>query len=208
MATQIILYRLNDAPHRGLATSGIFIIKAFLAVPHWIIVGALQSLAFTAAYVGYWLVALTGNYPSGLQTFVVWWLRWDARIIGWYTGVNDVYPPFEPEPEKYEAYLPDLDLAHNESPSKGWAVMGIFLLKFVVALPHLFVLALLWFATMIGSWFGFIAAAFTGRLPRGIQDLAMGTTQWTARVMAWIGGLTDEYPPFELSVTPLPAGGD
>jgi hypothetical protein len=197
---QLIRYRFADRPRRGLAVAGIFLVKGILAVPHLLIVNALGSLAGVAAYIGYWVVAITGQLPMGLQGFMAWYLRWYTRIIGWYTGVTDVYPPFEPEPSDY---LPDVEPPRNETPSKGWAIAGILLpVKILAALPHLIVVALLAVAVFFGSWIGFLVVAFTGRLPVGLQDLYIGTTQWAVRVMSWIFGLTDEYPPFDLEVHP------
>jgi hypothetical protein len=197
---QLIRYRFNEQPRRGLAVAGIFLLKGLLAIPHWILVNALGSLAWAAAYIGYWIVAFTGRLPAGLQSFMAWYLRWYARTIGWYTGVTDVYPPFEPEPV---GYLPDVDPPRNEAPSRGWAIAGIFwVVKMLVALPHLVLLAFLWVAVVIGSWIGFVVVALTGRLPIPFQDLYIGTTQWTIRVMSWIFGLTEKYPPFDLEVHP------
>lgn len=204
MATQVVRYRFNDTPNRGLAATGVFFIKGLLAIPHLILVGALGSLAYAAAYIGYFVVAFTGQYPTGLQTFVAWWLRWYTRIAGWYTGVTDVYPPFDPEPERHGGeYLPDADPPRNEAPSRGWAVAGIFFVKIIAALPHLIVLALLVVAVMVGSWIGFLIVLFTGKLPRQLQDLYLGTIQWYVRVAAWITGLQDDYPPFDLLVHPV-----
>ena len=75
-------------------------------------------------------------------------------------------------------------------------------LKFVVALPHIIVMALLAVAAIVAMWFGYIVAAFTGRLSTGIQDFVAGVLQWNLRVYAWLAGLTDEYPPFNLEATP------
>lgn len=198
---QLIRYQFNERPRRGLAVAGIFLLKGVLAVPHLILINALGSLAWAAGYIGYWIVAFTGSLPMGLQGFIAWYLRWYARTIGWYTGVTDVYPPFEPEPE---GYLPDVEPPRNQAPSKGWAVAGIFLpVKILAALPHLILLGVLAFAVAIGSWIGFLVVAFTGRLPIPFQDLYMGTTQWAVRVGSWILGLTDRYPPFDLEVHPV-----
>jgi hypothetical protein len=197
---QLIRYRFAERPRRGLAVAGIFLLKGILATPHLLLINALGSLAGVAAYVGYWVVAVTGQLPAGLQTFVAWYLRWYARTVGWYTGVTDVYPPFEPEPA---GYLPDVDPPRNAAPSRGWAVAGILLpVKILAAFPHLIVLALLWIVVAVGSWIGFLVVAFTGRLPIQFQDLYIGTTQWSVRVMSWIFGLTDRYPPFDLEVHP------
>lgn len=198
---QLIRYRFAERPRRGLAIAGILLIKGILATPHLLLISALGSLAGVAAYLGYWITAITGRLPAGLQTFIARYLRWSARTVGWYTGVTDVYPPFEPEPA---GYLPDVDPPRNQAPSRGWAVAGIFLpVKILAALPHLIVLALLWIVVGLGSWIGFIVVAFTGRLPIQFQDLYLGTTQWSVRVLSWVYGLTDRYPPFDLEVHPI-----
>jgi hypothetical protein len=195
-----IRYRLNDRPRRGLAVAGIFGIKAFMALPHFIIVGALQYVAAAAAYIGYFLVAFTGRLPMGLQDFMAWWLRWWTRTIGWYTGVNDVYPPFEPDPADY---LPDADIPRNSAPSRGWAVAGICLVKFLAVIHWLILAGILMSAVMVVSWIGFFVAAFTGRLPLPLHDFYLGTTQFMIRVMSWILGLTDRYPRFDLEIHPV-----
>ena len=60
-------YRHNTDSHRGLATSGIFIIKFLLILPHMIVVSALQQLAWILAYFGYWIVAITGEMPQAMH---------------------------------------------------------------------------------------------------------------------------------------------
>ncbi len=74
------------------------------------------------------------------------------------------------------------------------------LVKLLLALPHYFVLALLYiglFVTVVISWF---AILFTGHYPRGLFDFAEGVLRWTNRVGAYAFLLvTDRYPPFRLS---------
>ena len=194
-----IVYRHNTEPRKGLAAAGIFLIKAIMAIPHLIIVGALSELALGAAYVGYWVVVFTGNLPGTFQDFAVWSLRWQTRTFGWYFGNEDGYPPFEMSAD----YSLDLEAPRNESPSKGWAVAGaLFFPKLLAAIPHFIVLGILVVITLVVTWFGFIITTVTGKLPVGIQDFAAGVLQWEARVLAWFYGLTDTYPPFTLQVEP------
>lgn len=194
-----IVYRRNTDPRRGLATAGIFLIKMLMAVPHLIIMNALYSLAFAAGYIGYWVVAFTGQLPGSFQDFISWWLRWQTRTFGWYTGIKDEYPPFDTEAPGYGI---DLGVPRNDDPNHGWAVAGIFFIKFLAAIPHFIVLTILTLVAVLVSWIGFIVTAFTGRLPDGIQDFVAGVLRWYARVMVWVYGLTDTYPPFEMSATP------
>jgi hypothetical protein len=85
----------NANPNRGLAVAGIFwFVKPLLLLPHAIVLGFLYIGAGIAAYVGYWIVAITGQLPEGLQTFFGGVLRWQTRIYAWQAGIVDQYPPF------------------------------------------------------------------------------------------------------------------
>jgi hypothetical protein len=196
---QLIGYRFNDAPRRSLALTGVVLAKAVLVIPHLIMVTVLETLGLFAAYIGYFFVAFTGRLPSGLQNLVAMSGRWWTRTWGWYSGVSDVYPPFEPDPD---GYLPDVELPRAESPSRAWAVAGIFGIKLVAALPHLILLLLLGIGTILAAWAGFVWVAITATFPIQFQDFHIGTTQWQMRVVSWIAGLTDAYPPFDLEVHP------
>jgi hypothetical protein len=193
-----LVYRHAANPKRGLAATGVVFLKMLLAVPHLIIVNALQSLGFVAAYIGYFVVAFTGAMPGGIYRFQEIWYGWSARTWGWIIGFTDTYPPFEIDPE----YPVSVRMAKPESPSKGWAVAGIFFLKFVVLIPHFIALAFVLLASAIAVWVGYFSVLFTGELPKGIQDFAAGTMQWTLRVNAFFAGITDDYPKFSLQVTP------
>jgi hypothetical protein len=198
MSTPDLVYRHAVNPKRGLAATGIVFIKLLLALPHLIIINALQYLGVVAAYIGYFVVAFTGTMPGGLYRFMEIWMGWHARTYGWIIGYSDVYPPFETDP----VYPVAVTVAKPENPSKGWAVAGIFFLKFVVLIPHFIALALVLTASALAVWFGYFAVLFTGSLPEGIQDFAAGAMQWSLRVFAFLMGITDDYPKFSLQVTP------
>lgn len=193
-----LVYRHAVNPKRGLAATGIVFIKFLLALPHLIIINALQYLSLVAAYIGYFVVAFTGKMPGGLYRFMEIWMGWNTRTYGWIIGFTDIYPPFETDPE----YPVSVRMSKPENPSKGWAVAGIFFIKFIVLIPHFVALFFVLLASTLAVWFGYFAVLFTGSLPVGIQDFAAGTMQWALRVYAFLAGITDDYPKFSLQVTP------
>jgi hypothetical protein len=201
VAQATIAYRYNEDPNRGLAAAGAaFFIKAVLLIPHYAILGAFGTLSWWMAYVGYWIVVVTGEMPRGISALLDMYLRWSARTTGWLLGITDRYPPFEVEVSGYPF---DAEIPRNDDPSVGLAVAGAsFLIKILMIIPHAVVLAIVTIGAFFATWAGYFSVLFTGRLPEGIQDFQAGTVQWWIRVMSWLYGLTDEYPPFSLQIRP------
>ena len=135
------------------------------------------------------MLVFRARYPRWWYDFNVELLRFHNRVGVYVALMDDRYPSTEeqqsvrltvPEPEGLNRWLP--------------------LVKWLLAIPHYIVLAVLYVGAVLAVVAAWFVILFTGRFPRGIFDFLVGVGRWTNRVAGYAFILvTDRYPPFRLS---------
>ena len=159
----------------------------------WIIpIANIQSLPSSALWgAALLMIVFRVRYPRWWFDFSRELTRFGARVSAYAGLLTDKYPStVEEQSVHLEIDYPDVERDLNR-----W----LPLVKWLLAIPHYIVLAVLWLLAIVAvvlAWFAILA---TGRYPRALFDFVVGVGRWTLRVNAYAFLLvTDQYPPFSL----------
>ena len=189
------------------------LVRIILAIPIFIIVTLIGRYAFGQSQmqevpldiaIGVWVAGM-GLWTATLlmilfrKKYPRWWFDWElelnrfgARFGAYVLLLRDEYPSTDEEQSVH------LDIAYPDV--EGQLNRFMPLVKWLLAIPHYIVLAILWVMVMILTIIAWFIILITGRYPRSMFNFVVGVGRWSYRVMAYMLLLTtDRYPPFSVS---------
>jgi hypothetical protein len=145
------------------------------------------------------LVSATALMILFRRLYPRWWFdfsreltRFAARVSAYAGLLTDRYPSTVDE----QSVHLEIDYPNAETDLNRWYP----LFKWLLVLPHYFVLFFLSIASFFALILAWFAILVTGRYPRGLFNFNVGVSRWWLRVQAYAFLLvTDRYPPFSLA---------
>jgi hypothetical protein len=133
------------------------------------------------------------------QKYPRWWFDWNlaltrfsTRVVAYLLLLTHEYPATD-EDQRIHLEIPYPDVARDLD-------RALPLIKWLLALPHLIILAFLMIAVLVVTFIAWFAILFTGQYPRSLFYFVVGVLRWWLRVEAYAFLLTtDVYPPFSLN---------
>jgi hypothetical protein len=137
------------------------------------------------------MIVVRQRYPRWWFDFAVELARFSGRVSAYLLLLTDVYPStVETQSVHIEVDYPEVAGLNRWLP----------LVKWLLAIPHYIVLAVLGLVALLATIVAWFAILFTGTYPRGLFDFVVRLGRWATRVWAYAFLLvTDVYPPFSLN---------
>jgi hypothetical protein len=173
------------------------LVQWLLAIPQLFIANVLGRLRSVLTLIAFFTVLFTRRIPRPLFDAIAMTLRYQWRAVSYALFLREDYPPFDFQPTAADDGLDPhtrVSFTYPEQMSR-WQP----LVKWLLAIPHYLVLLALGIAAVFVVIGGFFAVLITGKYPQGLRDFLVGVYRYSLRVQAYVGLLTDQYPPFRLA---------
>jgi hypothetical protein len=173
------------------------LVQWLLVIPQLAIVYALSVLRNVLTLVSFFTVLFTRQIPRPLFDMIAMTFRYEWRATSYALFLHEDYPPFDFRPaaddDGVDAHSA-VTFTYPEQLSR-WQP----LVKWFLAIPHYVALFFMMIGAVLAVVAGLFAVVFTGEYPEGIRTFVVGVYRWNLRVQAYVGLLTDRYPPFALA---------
>jgi hypothetical protein len=173
------------------------LVQWVLAIPHLVVADVLSTLRQVLTFISFFTVLFTRRIPRPLFDAIAMTYRYEWRAVSYALFMHEDYPPFDFAPTAIDDGVEphtQLSIAYPGELNR-WKP----LYKWFLAIPHYVVMLALAIAGVVVVIVSFFAVLFTGEYPHAMRDFMVGAYRYGLRVQAYVGLLTDVYPPFRLA---------
>jgi hypothetical protein len=165
-------------------------LRYLFAIPGLLVTILYGIGAYIAAFIAWFAIVFTGEYPAGLYDFNAKFVRLAGRVTGYLNLATDQSPPLNGEPD--DSYpvrigVPERLSVYDRLKTGLRLIYGIpvLLLNYVQALIGAVVALIAWFAIL-----------FTGSMPEGLVRPLHSALAYQVKATSYFLLLTEDYPPF------------
>ena len=174
------------------------LVQWLLAIPQLMIACALRSLRQVLTLISLFTVLFTERIPKPLFDMIATTYRYEWRAISYALFLHEDYPPFDFEPaaaddgaraahDAHASPTPSISTGGSRSTNGSWPSRTTWC----------------WPCSLVGAVFalvgGFSPCSSPVNTPRGSATSSSASYRYALRVEAYVGLLTDDYPPFRLA---------
>ena len=187
--------------------------RLFMLIPQFFVFTFVSIAGWFVMFLSWWAILFTAAYPAVFLNFVIWWLRWGARLTGYMFLLTDKYPPFSGREEVDYPVVLWVEAPGKLSRLTTFFRFPIFATPMFVwgeglkwqwqpsagmpmTIPHVIVLYFIGIAAGVIMFLSWWAIVFTGKYPRVFFDFVVWYFRWSTRVYVYSYLVTDKYPPF------------
>lgn len=190
-----------SSPNRFFAFPLIgMLIKLIILIPVFIEIFFLCIwLAIVVALINPFVVLFTGKYWTHAHSFVLGFMKLNAKLSLYIYGLSDKYPGFDfSTPPGFS-----FDIPIPQNPGKLYTIPLLgFLIRVIFLIPYYIFLNVINNAVTIGVFLlAWAVVLFKGKYPEGIFELARDSIRVNMSASAYLFGLSDRYPSFYISMT-------
>lgn len=168
----------------------------YIMLPHALVLVFLMIGSAFLNFITFWAILFTGKFPEGMFNYQVNLHRWQMRLVSRIQNLSDGYPAFGLTAQDPNIIL---EIERPETSNRLTVLLRMLFGVLYVMIPHMICLAFLSIGAVFVRLIAFWVVLITGKYPEGMHKFMVGLMRWQFRVNAYMGYLTDTYPPFSMS---------
>ena len=184
---------LQESYSRGQLLLRAFFGWLYIAIPHLFLLFFVGIWSSILAFVTFWVVLFTGEFPESIFEFQVKYLNWSLRVSAVLSNLVDGYPAFG---ISGTGETVSLQVDKPEKVSRGLVILRVLFGSIYVGIPHGFCLLFRLIGGFVLMFLAWWAVLFTGKYPERWHAYNVGTFRWSTRINLYLGYFTDQYPAF------------
>jgi hypothetical protein len=168
-----------------------------LLVPHFIVAIVYNVLSGILGFLNQLIVIARGETMEDFSAILENTIRYQSTIMAYALGIVEEYPVFTGKPDL--DFPLQFDVTYPLRYSRLLAFLrltGIGI--FAAALPHIMVASALTLTIPVVYLAGQVSVLIMGRWPHYLFEYTISLFRYVSRLLAFLTGLTDTYPPFRL----------